>query len=134
MTADRIAFPTLLVVDDDARYCAVLTHLLAHLATIECCADGHAALARLRARHFDWVLLDIGLPGIDGFDVLAQVRCFAPATRVVIHTGMALPDGRRRAQEAGAVELLEKPLALAQLAALLAATGGVQSGVQTPRS
>jgi DNA-binding response OmpR family regulator len=80
------------------------------------------------------VLLDLGLPGMDGFDVLAEIRRLDSATQVVIHTGLALADARRRALEGGAVELLEKPLALEALAALLGAAPRAQNGVQTPRS
>ncbi len=130
-----ISFPSILVVEDDARYRTVLAYLLTGMASVECCAEGQAALARLRERHFDWVLLDLCLPGLDGFGVLAEIRRLDPAARVVIHTGMALPDARRRALAGGAVELLEKPLALEQLAALLAAASPhAQSGAGAPGS
>lgn len=113
------AKPTLLVVDDDPRYRRVLSHVLDRIAVVELCADGESALARLATRPFDWMLLDVGLPGMNGFEVLARVRAANAAPRVVLHTGLALPDGRRRALAAGAVELLEKPLSLPRLAALL---------------
>lgn len=111
--------PTLLVVDDDSKYRRVLSHLLDRLASVEVCADGESALARLATRSFDWILLDIGLPGMSGFEVLARVQALNHTTRVLLHTGLALPDARRRARAAGAVDLLEKPLSIPRLESLL---------------
>jgi CheY-like chemotaxis protein len=111
--------PTLLVVDDDPKYRRVLSHILDRIASVELCADGESALARLAARPFDWVLLDVGLPGMNGFEVLARVRALHAATQVLLHTGLALPNARRRALAAGAVELLEKPLSLPRIEALI---------------
>lgn len=113
--------PRLLVVDDDRRYGRLLVHLLGDLAEVDTCADGPTALRRLAERPVDWVLLDVSLPGDDGFSVLRSVRERHPAVRVVMHTGLALGDGRRRAIEGGAIDLLEKPLSVPELSALLRA-------------
>jgi len=113
--------PTLLVVDDDPKYRRVLSFILDRIASVEFCADGESALERLTTRSFDWMLLDVGLPGMNGFEVLARVRERSATTRVLLHTGLALPDARWRAQGAGAVDLLEKPLSIPRLKALLRA-------------
>lgn len=111
--------PRLLVVDDDRRYGRALAHLLAPVAEVEWCGTGAAALARVAEREFDWVLLDVGLPDASGFAVLSALRTRRPGLRVALHSGLALADGRRRAIEGGAVDLLEKPLSLPALLALL---------------
>jgi CheY-like chemotaxis protein len=122
LSADLVstrAKPRLLVVDDDLRYVGLVAQLLDGLAEVERCTSGGTALETLRARAFDWVLLDIGLPDVNGFELLERIRGEFPAVRVVLHTGAALVDGRRRAIAAGAIDLLEKPLRLAYLTSLL---------------
>jgi CheY-like chemotaxis protein len=114
--ADRVR---VLVVEGDARYARVLTELLAADVEIECCGSGAEAGARLRARPFDWMLLDLGLRDADGLALTRAFRREFPATRVLLHTATALADDRRRALEAGAVDLLEKPFSLSYLRGLL---------------
>jgi DNA-binding response OmpR family regulator len=109
----------LLVVDDDARYGRTLTHLLERVAAVEWCSTAASALARVAEGGVDWVLLDVGLPDASGFDVLSALRARFPTVRVAIHSGLALADGRRRAIEGGAADLLEKPLSLPALVALM---------------
>jgi CheY-like chemotaxis protein len=109
----------LLVVDDDRRYGRALVHLLERVAEVEWCGTAAAALARVGERDFDWVLLDVGLPDASGFEVLSALRSRCPRLRIALHSGLALGDGRARAIAAGAVNLLEKPLSLPALLALL---------------
>jgi CheY-like chemotaxis protein len=109
----------LLVVDDDPRYGRLVAHLLREIACVETCVDGTAAVERVAREPFDWVLLDVGLGATDGFAVLDALRARVPDVRVVLHTALDIPDGRRRALAAGAVDLIEKPLPLAYLRALL---------------
>ena len=61
----------ILIVEDDARISRQTTAALTE-AGHDCVAvpDGEAALARMLLREFDLVVLDVGLPGIDGFDVV----------------------------------------------------------------
>ncbi len=123
MASPSIRKPRLLVVDDDLRYLAMLPHLLGDIAEVECCGDDAEAMARLGSRRFDWVLLDVALGAADGFEVLARIGQLAHPPQVILHTGLALERGRERALEAGAVDLLVKPLSVPYLAGLLA-TGG----------
>jgi len=64
-----------LVVDDNAMNRDVLTRRLQRGGhAVEAVEDGESALARLRAQPFDLVLLDVTMPGIDGYEVLARVK------------------------------------------------------------
>jgi signal transduction histidine kinase/ActR/RegA family two-component response regulator len=84
--------------------------------------DGHAALLAARTYHPDVVLLDIGLPGMNGYDVARQLRQEANVGRPVIAavTGYGGPEDRRRSREAGFDHHLIKPVVPAALEAILA--------------
>jgi response regulator RpfG family c-di-GMP phosphodiesterase len=79
--------------------------------------DGPAALVSLASRPVDLVLLDIGLPGMSGRDVLERLRRepTAPNIKVILFSGMATPDDMSQLLIAGADDFLTKPFSLAQL-------------------
>ena len=101
-----------LIVDDSSTVRAVVRKVLQasrfRLDAAEA-GEGETALALARQRPFDIVFLDCLLPGIDGFETLAEFRRHAPATQVVMFTGM--PDARieDRARAEGATDFLYKP-------------------------
>src|SRR5215813_11444896 len=76
-----------LVVEDDRAFRHAISTFLREAGheTTEV-ADGHAALAAVTDRPFDVMLLDIGLPGISGLDVLREVQNLATPPRVVMIT------------------------------------------------
>jgi CheY-like chemotaxis protein len=90
-------------------------------------SEGGAVLAAARESRPDVVLLDLRLPGIDGWEVLAELRADAALQRVpvVILTAMAEPEGRERAQADGVAGYLVKPVSAS---ALLAAVGKALDG------
>ena len=82
-----------LVVDDDRTFRHALTTLLgtAGFASIGA-VDGGAALDELQAKRFDLVLLDLGLPGIPGLDILAEIQKMQTPPRVIIVTADDTPS------------------------------------------
>ena len=101
-----------LVVDDDRSMRALARQSLevAGFGVLEA-RDGHEALAALAAPGFDLVLLDVDMPGPDGFQVCEAIRA-APALRdlpVLVMTGLGDVDSVRRAYEAGATDFVVKP-------------------------
>jgi len=108
------AMPTarILVVDDNGlsrRKLRMAVENLGHVA--EMAADGHEALAALRDRPFDAVLLDILMPGLDGFDVLAEMKGDAQMRDVPVIVISALDDETEsvvKAIELGAEDFLPK--------------------------
>ena len=77
----------ILVVDDDRGLSLALSTLLKDVGhDVDTAGDGPEALALLRARAFDIVLLDIGLPTMSGLDVLAQARALAKPPLVIMMT------------------------------------------------
>lgn len=104
---------TVLVVDDHPDQCTMLGRLLryaGHDAT--CVMDGAAALEFMLRRQPDLVLLDVMLPGLSGYEVLATLRA-DDRTRevpVVMYSALSDPAARRRALDLGAQDYLVKAL------------------------
>ena len=114
--------PTVLVVDDERALRTVLrTRLkLAGYRVVE--ADsGEDALEVLEREQPDVVLLDLRLPGIDGWGVLEQLRARSrlPALRVVVVTAHGGPEVAGRAQALGCRAVLQKPFSLRELVSTL---------------
>ncbi|MGH7263775.1 MAG: response regulator [Candidatus Rokuibacteriota bacterium] len=96
--------------DDDAEITSTFRAILnSEGYEVATASDGAEALALARAERFDLVLLDLLLPGMDGWTVLQQLRQVAPATPVVILCADVDPDGEREALRLGAVSVLLKP-------------------------
>jgi CheY-like chemotaxis protein len=103
----------LLFVDDDPilREFAQV-HLSSDAVTVEVAADGLEALEALRRRSYDLLLVDLEMPRMDGFELLAHLRA-DPATAhlpVVVETGREDVDAIDRAFRAGATAFVTKPL------------------------
>lgn len=104
---------------DTADSMAVLLSLYGH--EVRVARDGPAALGMARAFSPDVVLLDIGLPGMDGWRVAEQLRQHPAAQRplLIALTGHGQEADRRRSQEAGIDLHLLKPVDPEQLCGLL---------------
>jgi PAS domain S-box-containing protein len=112
-----------LVVDDNrdaADSLAALIELLGHQATV--LHDGRDALTVAVSHAPDLILLDIGLPGMDGYEVARRLRAARETAniRLVACTGYGREDDVRRIEEAGFDGYLVKPVSAAQLEQLLA--------------
>jgi diguanylate cyclase (GGDEF)-like protein len=105
--------PLVLVVDDDATMRMLVGEALTPggLEVVEA-ADGRAALEVLRRRAPDLVLLDVQMPGPDGFAVCEEIRRHPPSadTPVVMMTGLDDVDSILRAYEVGATDFVTKPI------------------------
>ena len=78
--------------------------------------EGIKMAARLKP---DVVLLDIGLPGLDGYQVAEHIRAAGDAPRLIAITGYGQPEDRERARNSGIEHCLVKPIDVAELARLL---------------
>lgn len=110
----------LLVEDDAAAREAVGHSLVAHGYALRTAADGEAALREWERQRPDIVLLDLGLPGLDGLAVLRRIRRDA-ATPVVILSARDEERGKVEALDAGADDYLTKPFGTAELHARIRA-------------
>jgi DNA-binding response OmpR family regulator len=85
--------------------------------------DGEAALKAVSDAPFDLVVLDIRLPGIDGFEVLRRLRKQHLASRVLLLTARTEVDDRVTGLQLGADDYLPKPFAMRELVARVRALG-----------
>jgi two-component system, OmpR family, KDP operon response regulator KdpE len=113
---------SILVVDDEfALRKALRTSLTASGFGVEEARNGEEALATVRQRAFDLVLLDINMPGIGGIEACRQIRGLAPQTGIVMVTVRDSENDKVNALEAGADDYVTKPFRLRELVARLRA-------------
>jgi CheY-like chemotaxis protein len=113
----------ILLVDDNRDAALSLAMVLKLLgAEVRVAHDGQEALEAFEAVDPSVVLLDIGLPGMDGYEVARRLRAAYPerSTALVALTGWAEEEHRRRAREAGFEHHLVKPAEIDTLQKLLA--------------
>jgi PAS domain S-box-containing protein len=125
--------PLVLVVDDDPHVRPVLVRLLRRYGMrVSSASDGYAALGAVEAQPPDVILLDIKMPGLDGFEVLRRLKA-RPATAaipVIILTADDLSDSTRaQGRDLGAHAYLEKPIAYERLINSVNAAIGRDGGV-----
>jgi CheY-like chemotaxis protein/anti-sigma regulatory factor (Ser/Thr protein kinase) len=114
-----------MVVDDNADAAASLALLLRLRGhEVATAADGLATLELARSFRPEVVLLDLGLPGMDGYEVARRLRAEAElaTVRFVAMTGHGHEEDRRRCREAGFAEHLMKPADLDEVERMLAAS------------
>ncbi len=107
-----------LVVEDDPRVASSLTQGLTENGYVAVAVkSAEAALKYLGAQRVDLVLLDLGLPGRDGLDVLRELRGRQDATPVLVLTARDALSDRVKGLDAGADDYLVKPFAFTELIA-----------------
>jgi adenylate cyclase len=109
-----------LVVDDDQDMAAFLARLLAQQGLkAEIVTDGYAALATIAASPPDLVLLDVQMPGPDGFEICRRLKASEPTALlpVVLVTALEDHESRVRGIQAGADDFISKPVRREELIA-----------------
>ena len=101
----------ILVADDDRILRTFVSRLLKKKKFgVSTAADGQAALAHLKKKKFDLVLLDLWMPKLNGFEVLALIRQQPRTPRVVVMTSDETPEAMLRAVREQAYRYLTKPV------------------------
>jgi DNA-binding NtrC family response regulator len=90
---------------------------LGHEVTV--CPDGKSALKALEKAVFDAAILDLRMPGLNGIEVLEQIKQVSPDTEVVIMTGHASIETAIDAVRLGAFDYITKPCKMAQIETIL---------------
>ena len=111
-----------LLVEDDAVLADGLSRILqSHGILVEVVANGSHADQMLQSMEVAVVVLDIGLPGIDGFEVVRRLRARGNGVPVLLLTARDAVEDRVRGLELGADDYLVKPFATAELVARIRA-------------
>jgi two-component system, OmpR family, KDP operon response regulator KdpE len=112
----------ILVVDDEP---AIRRFLKTSLATqdyrVAEAGDGSAALALLQREPFDALVLDLGLPGIDGFEVIRTLRESGSTLPIIVLSVRADEQGKVKALDLGADDYVTKPFGIEELLARIRA-------------
>ena len=118
--------------DDDRVALSVLCAMLrAAGAEVDGVGAGQEALERLRKARYDFLIADIYMAGLDGFELMRRVRQLEPpagAIPAVAITAHPSYDNRRDAQRAGFQDLITKPVEAAALVELVLKLGRPESG------
>lgn len=108
----------LLVVDDEPRITRFVARALtAHGHTVDTTGTGEDALRLSGLQDYALVILDLLMPGIDGYEVLDQLRHTDSSARVMVLSAVGDVEARVQCLRMGAVDYLAKPFAVAELLA-----------------
>ncbi len=110
-----------LVVDDDPAMLRTVERILSPRHEVRGCSSGEEAIAAIRSEPYDVAIVDVRMPGIDGFEVTRAVKAIRPRTEVVLVTGSVtdLDDKLVRAIEERAFYFITKPFSKAVLTSLI---------------
>jgi DNA-binding response OmpR family regulator len=108
----------ILLIEDDRDIAGIVASTLSDAGyRVEHAADGRAGLDRALRDPPDLVILDLGLPLLDGMDVCRRIRGRDPATPILMLTARGAESDRVRGLETGADEYVVKPFGVRELAA-----------------
>src|SRR5262249_54012822 len=110
-----------LVVDDDPAMLRTVERILAPRHEVSGFSSGEAAIEAARREPFDVAIVDVRMPGLDGFEVTRAIKALRPRTEVVLVTGSVtdLDDKLVRAIEERAFYFITKPFSKAVLTSLV---------------
>lgn len=106
----------ILIVDDEKNIRMTLTQALKSFKVpVDTAMNGEEALVKMKADHFDIVLLDLKMPGMDGMEVLEKIRESWPSVRVMIITAHGTMESAVDAMKLGAVDFVQKPFSVKEI-------------------
>ena len=127
-----VAVATILVVDDEPRIVQLVRHYLEHGGfTVLTASDGQAALRTARTGRPDLVVLDLGLPGLDGLDVARSLRREGEVP-IIMLTARTEESDKLVGLELGADDYLTKPFSPKELVARVRAVLRRAEGAAAP--
>ena len=106
----------ILYVEDDERLgFGTRVNLLLQGYEIPHCMEGHSALKAVRNRNFDLCIVDVMLPGIDGFSIAEEIRRFDQHTPIIFITAKSLKEDKLKGLKLGGDDYITKPFSIEEL-------------------
>jgi two-component system phosphate regulon sensor histidine kinase PhoR len=119
LTAIDRACPTVLVIDDEERVREGCRKVLARDGyAVTIAESGEVGLNLIERQHYDLILLDLMMPSLSGFDVLAHVKALHPDSVIIVISGYATVENSIEAMKKGAFDFIPKPFSPEQLRVL----------------
>ena len=107
----------ILIIDDDKELCALIKQsVLQESIEADCCYSGESGLLRLKEKEYQLVILDVMMPGFDGFETLEQIRKES-SLPILMFTSKNDSVSKVRGLRAGADDYLTKPFDMDELVA-----------------
>lgn len=105
-----------LLVDDEEEFLSLLSQRLeARNLKVSRATGGEEAIEIVDKKHFDVILLDLAMPGLDGLATLEKIKAGHPDTEVIILTGHGTVQAGVEAMKLGAEDFVEKPVDIQDL-------------------
>lgn len=112
----------ILLADDEKDFAYALAAILEkNKMTVDFCFDGPSVFDYLAQNHYDAIVLDVMMPGMDGFEVLRKIRIEKISTPVLFLTAKNLLEDKLKGLDLGADDYLTKPFSSEELLARLRA-------------
>lgn len=105
----------LYVEDDESLGFVTRDNLLLEGYEITHCMEGNSALKAVRDQNFDLCILDVMLPGVDGFSIAEEIRRFNQQTPIIFLTAKSLKEDKIKGLKLGADDYITKPFSIEEL-------------------
>ena len=120
----------LLIVEDEKQICDTIAKSLYDAGyEVDTCYDGEEALECILAEDYDLIVLDLNLPGMDGMDILRELRQKNEETKVLILSARGQIADKVEGLDAGANDYMEKPFHLQELEARIRSLTRKENGI-----
>ncbi|MDX1349682.1 MAG: response regulator transcription factor [Putridiphycobacter sp.] len=108
----------ILLAEDDSNLGNLLaTFLKAKNFDVTLCINGEIALERLKSQRYDFIILDVMMPVVDGFSVAKEIRTTDQETPILFLTAKSMQDDKLKGFSSGADDYMTKPFAMEELLA-----------------
>ena len=102
--------PRILIVDDEEDFVTALAERLTiREYDVSTSITGQDALEKINGHKYDIIILDVKMPGVNGIDVLKEIKAIKPLTEVIMLTGNATVETAIEGMKLGAFDYLMKP-------------------------
>lgn len=114
---------SILIVDDDSGMTETLSDILEDMGyDVAVSGDGYQAIEMIKKQEFDFALMDIKMPGINGVETFKEIHRISPETKVIMMTAYSVEELVREALEGGAFKIIYKPLDIKKIVDIIKKT------------